>query len=306
MRRNILGSLALLLLAFLLLAALPQPAPCAETPADLPDHAALDLAVLRAAYPGAVQGLECNPEGHLELVLSSGQRLIYDDGRPDADRQNSANVSAVSAEAKKTDGARPVFASPDLRTMLAQVYPLGPVDETSANPPPGFDPGRARVQGLFTALYGASEAQVRKNCTPVRFDNHTLPFNARFGAAQALSRAWQRIATLLPQHPEFLPVLRPLGETLVWRAIAGTKRLSMHSFGIAIDVNPDLPYWRWEKHPETMPAQCKAFPPEILAAFEAEGFIWGGKWASFDLMHFEYRPELILKARALAGQVKLP
>ena len=215
-------------------------------------------------------------------------------------------MSAVSAEAKQPDGARPVFATPDLRTMLAQVYPLGPVDEASANPRPGFDPGRSRVQGLFTALYGASEAQVRKNCARVRVDRRTLPFNTRFGAAPALERVWKRIAALLPAHPEFLPVLRPLGETLVWRVIAGTDRLSMHSFGIALDVNPKLPYWRWEKHPETMPAQCKAFPPEILAAFEAEGFIWGGKWASFDLMHFEYRPEMILKARVLAGQLSLP
>ena len=302
MRQIILGSL----MAFLLLAALPQASPCAQPATDLPAHAALDLAVLRAAYPGAVKHLERNPAGHLELVLTGGQRLMYDDGRSDEDRIPTAGVSAVSAEAKKSDGTRQVFAAPDLRTMLAQVYPLGPVNEASANPQPGFDPGRSRVQGLFTALYGATEAQVRKNCTPVRFDTHTLPFNSRFGAAQALTRVWQRIAALLPEHPEFLPVLRPLGETLAWRVIAGTKRLSMHSFGIALDVNPDLPYWRWEKHPETMPAQCKAFPPEILDAFETEGFIWGGKWASFDLMHFEYRPELILKARALAGQVKLP
>jgi len=301
-RRFLLGSLT----ALLLLAALPQALLCAQQAVDLPDYAALDLAVLRAAYPGAIQKMVRNPDGHLELVLTSGQHLMYDDGRSDADRQNVASASAVSAEAKKSDGTRQVFAAPDLRTMLDQVYPLGPVDEASANPKPGFDPGRSRVQGLFTALYGASEAQVRKNCAPVRFDTRTLPFNTRYGAAQALTRVWQHIAAQLPQHPEFLPVLRPLGETLVWRVIAGTKRLSMHSFGIALDVNPNLPYWRWEKHPETMPAQCKAFPPEILAAFEAEGFIWGGKWASFDLMHFEYRPELILKARALAGLVKLP
>jgi hypothetical protein len=26
--------------------------------------------------------------------------------------------------------------------------------------------------------------------------------------------------------------------------------------------------------------------------FEAERFIWGGKWYHYDTMHFEYRPEL--------------
>ena len=40
-----------------------------------------------------------------------------------------------------------------------------------------------------------------------------------------------------------------------------------------------------------------AYPREIVAAFEAQGFIWGGKWYHYDIMHFEYRPELLAKAR---------
>lgn len=281
-----------------LLASGPHPARCAELsiplasdlPSDvslaLPPDAALDLAVLRAAYPGAVQGLEPDASGRLALVLADGQRLPYDDGQ--------------------VRDARQALEAPDIRSMLAQVYPLGPVLEASAHPRPDFDPGRARVQALFQALYGGTEAAVRGNCVVVRFDGHGVAFNARpngqHGAAQALSRVWRRIEPQLPQHPEWRTTLRPLGGSLAWRHIAGTKRLSMHSFGIAIDLNPRLPYWRSEPHPETVPARRLAFPPEILAAFEAEGFIWGGKWASFDLMHFEYRPEVILKARLLSGQ----
>ncbi len=37
-----------------------------------------------------------------------------------------------------------------------------------------------------------------------------------------------------------------------------------------------------------------AIPLEIVAAFERRGFIWGGRWAHYDTMHFEYRPELLL------------
>jgi hypothetical protein len=33
-------------------------------------------------------------------------------------------------------------------------------------------------------------------------------------------------------------------------------------------------------------------PFEVVEPFEAEGFIWGGKWYHYDTMHFEYRPEL--------------
>jgi hypothetical protein len=29
--------------------------------------------------------------------------------------------------------------------------------------------------------------------------------------------------------------------------------------------------------------------------FEQHGFIWGGRWAHYDTMHFEYRPELLGK-----------
>ena len=36
-----------------------------------------------------------------------------------------------------------------------------------------------------------------------------------------------------------------------------------------------------------------AIPQAIVDAFEAERFIWGGRWYHYDTMHFEYRPELL-------------
>ncbi len=257
---------------------------------ELPPEAALDYGVLKAAYPGVVAGMERGASGHLELVLKDGTRLVYDDG--------------------KKRGFKEAEEAPDLRTMLAQVYPLGPVDPDeksgSAHPAPHFDPGRHRVQAFFLALYGHSEAEVRKDCKSVRFDGHGALFSTRHGAAAALERVWARLAPQVAAHPEWKPVLRPFGGTLTWRNIAATSRLSVHSFGAALDLNPHLAYWLTERHPEKVPAQVQAFPAEIVAAFEAEGFIWGGKWAAFDLMHFEYRPELVLKARVLRGEVSLP
>lgn len=253
---------------------------------DLPAEAALDLSVLRAAYPEAVAGMTRGTSGHLELVLADGARLVYDDGK-----------ARTPKEAEE---------SPDIRTMLAQVYPLGPADEASAHPVPHFDPGRHRVQAFFMALYGRSEAEVRKGCKTVRFDGHGALFSTRQGAAEALARVWTRLEPQVPAHPEWRQALKPFGGTFCWRNIAATSRLSVHSFGAAIDLNAHLPYWLSERHPEKVPAQVLAFPGEIVAAFEAEGFVWGGKWAAFDLMHFEYRPELILKARVLRGEATLP
>jgi len=253
---------------------------------DLPAEAALDVAVLRAAYPQAVLGMARGASGWLEVVLADGTRLVYDDG--------------------KARSVKEAEESPDVRTMLAQVYPLGPADEASAHPAAHFDPGRRRVQAFFLSLYGHSEAEVRKNCKSVRFDGHGAAFNTRHGAAEALARVWARLEPQAAAHPEWTKVLRPFGGTLAWRNIAATSRLSVHSFGAAIDLNPHLAYWLTERHHEKVPAQVLAFPREIVEAFEAEGFVWGGKWAAFDLMHFEYRPELILKARALRGEVQLP
>jgi hypothetical protein len=42
-------------------------------------------------------------------------------------------------------------------------------------------------------------------------------------------------------------------------------------------------------------------PPEgVIRLFEDEGFTWGGKWALYDTMHFEFRPELHEINRLLA------
>ena len=265
-------------------ASVPEPGhpPALLAVSELPAEAALDLRVLRTAYPGAVLGMERSATGGLLLVMEGNRRLVYDDGR--------------------TRTQREALDDPDLRTMLAQVYPAGPVTEAMAHPAPGFDPGRSRVEAFFTALYGGTEPEVRASCVNRPFLKRKPLFTTRHGAAAALERVGARIAALQHTHPEYRRILWPLGGSLVWRVIAGTGRLSMHSFGISLDLNPSLAYWRTDPHPETVPSRVRHFPPDILAAFEAEGFIWGGKWAAFDLMHFEYRPELILKARALAGQ----
>ena len=49
-------------------------------------------------------------------------------------------------------------------------------------------------------------------------------------------------------------------------------------------------YWLWK--PKDAPYRNRV-PFEIVQIFERHGLIWGGKWAHFDTMHFEYRPELL-------------
>ncbi len=263
-----------LLFCCLLLAALPAKAQ------TLSPQARRDLSVLATAYPGVIRAVEVAPDGRATVVLSDGSRVVYDDGRPRS--------------------AEELVDAPDLKSMFVQPYPLGPV---VAEPPLWFSPGRQRVQALFFALYGHSQAEVRAACRPVPFFNQSIPFNARQGAAEAFARVSARLEKLAAADPGIRKYLLPASGGMVWRVIAGTDRLSAHSFAAAVDVSPrGNPYWRNLPRGKNMLAVRQAFPPSVVAAFEAEGFVWGGKWAEFDLMHFEYRPELILLARLARGE----
>ena len=90
-----------------------------------------------------------------------------------------------------------------------------------------------------------------------------------------------------------------VGGSFNWRVIAGTERLSAHSFGIAVDFNTELgSYWRWSGAAEGKVGDyVNLYPEALVRQMERFGFIWGGKWHHFDAMHFESRPELILYAR---------
>ncbi|WP_407427630.1 M15 family metallopeptidase [Treponema sp.] len=110
---------------------------------------------------------------------------------------------------------------------------------------------------------------------------------------------------LNPEVKAFLDSLKS-ADAYHWREIAETSRKSFHSYGIAVDVLPKklagrAIYWGWEKERSgdkwmLVPLEKRWMPPEsVIKIFESEGFIWGGYWAIFDNMHFEYHPELIGK-----------
>jgi hypothetical protein len=88
------------------------------------------------------------------------------------------------------------------------------------------------------------------------------------------------------------------------RHVSGTRHLSYHAYGLAVDIVPrnyygKQVYWRWSKawHPhwDKIPLTERWHPPnEVIEVFERNGFVWGGKWYHFDTIHFEYRPELLI------------
>lgn len=182
--------------------------------------------------------------------------------------------------------------------QLSQTYPL------TFNPPKQYeDAGRLRNDAFFKALYGGTQAEVKANMTTVKWQpsGKTLQFNKRNNASVQLQKVGDEIA----QNKELVSYVNKSLGTLNWRVIAGTNRLSSHSFGVAVDF--ELPkglhkYWRWDgctsedkvcPYPKALLGDPKL--NEVVKIFEKHGFIWGGKWASYDSPHFEYRPELLIK-----------
>jgi hypothetical protein len=233
-----------------------------------------DLNALTAGYPGFCLGLEVRPDRKIYLIVKNRQKIIYDDG-------------LVKSFEEKLD-------KPDLKDMLAQLYRPGRSQEPFR---PDYDPGRFRVDAFFQAVYGAAASAVRGQLVTVSFGGARVMFNAENGAARSLESVGRELAALVACRPQLRQYLFPLGGTFSWRQIAGTHRLSPHSWGIAIDLNPRYgSYWRGRKAggPEVEKMRDN-YPQEIVELFEKHGFIWGGKWSHFDLMHFEYRPELLRK-----------
>lgn len=200
-------------------------------------------------------------------------------------------------------GERPPEAILRDATVADQFRYAYPLDYAShADRPPWDDPGRPRNAALFEALWFSDEAAARASLVTVAqpaLADVSYRVTRKRGVSCQLQAALDHLAMA---DPAAARVFRTPGGAFNWRRIAGTERLSTHSFGIAVDLNAELGgYWRWSgARAGAVPPHESQIPETVVHAMERFGFIWGGKWHHFDGMHFEYRPELILHARMLA------
>lgn len=256
------------LLAFLLIA-LNACQPHAKSRSAVPvteaatlTESEIDALCLRKSYP-QIESIRPAPDGALQIRLSDGTAISYDE------QESSSSPLAVS-----------------LRQSLAQTYPLEP---ERPDTPAGVSPGRQRSYDFLGALYGKNREEATRQLVTVDFLGQPVRMTKQ--AAAAL----ERVAAKLKNSSRHSQLLHSDGG-FAWRRIAGENVASTHSYGIAIDLSAKhAPYWRWSRQmPHPMQ---KTYPSDIVKAFEEEGFIWGGKWHEYDLMHFEYRPELICKTQ---------
>lgn len=230
-------------------------------------------ALLKAAYPDYVAGFE-------------GDRLIFRDG------------TSLPLGEGKTEPFEAWLARPDIKDMFRYTYPRG---ARASQPAENFDPGRARNEAFFAKLYGDCRKRgFASSLTSItwlpRKSGQRITISRRNGVADHL----REVSTELDRLPGAFDVyLIPSAGGYMCRDIAGTRQLSGHGYGIAIDIAVGHShYWRWAKGTSGKVAPYhNEIPPEIVEIFEKHGFIWGGRWYHFDTMHFEYRPELLQSGR---------
>jgi len=234
---------------------------------------------------------QCYVEGYGDLIVSADENsLVLKDGTRFAYHTDSSKASWD----EKINNA-------DLAVQLSQRYDAGGYD----TPPPYlFDPGRLRYQPFFQSLYGKDKQSVEKNLVrinwPTMKGSIKLPVSKIGGVDKKLYAIGQEIAKL----PKSDRIWAEGATTYAYRVIKDTDRLSMHSFGIAIDLAPaKTQYWKDENPSETAHIGYKnTMPLSIVRIFEKHGFIWGGRWYHYDTMHFEYRPELFAPSCTLKGK----
>jgi hypothetical protein len=233
-----------------------------------------DILCLMLAYPDYIKSIEKAEGDKVYLVLKSGIKLIYDD--------------------KKQKNIESKIANPDLQDMLEQAYPL---TTTRMLMEKDFDPGRVRMYGLLKETYGGNQQQIEKQLGNVNVGGKNFQFSKSNGAGVALKSAMAELISLSQKNNKVAAAAFPSSGTFNYRVISGTNRLSPHAFGIAIDLARDSrDYWRWATK-EQGQKRLESYPKEIVEIFEKNNFVWGGKWEHFDILHFEYRPEIIMKAR---------
>lgn len=244
---------------------------CSLQPQSANENYPIGVQKLMAAYPSHVAGYE---DGF--LIFHDQTRLLYDDGK------TKTHVELVE--------------DPDVEDMFFYPYPKKPL---STPPDPIQDPGRIRNDAFFKKMYGQTSEDVQQHLVDIDWCPQTLGQTLRVTTVNGVDKQLSKISEVLDQHPEWAEYTRAMGRGFNWRVVAGTTRLSAHSFGIALDISRSFSdYWLRDINSadETLPVPYKnRMILDFIEIFEQHGFIWGGKWYHYDTMHFEYRPELLVE-----------
>ncbi len=148
-------------------------------------------------------------------------------------------------------------------------------------PTPGFLPPDAELAGPWADFFGRNRAQVEASL--VRW---VVP-----GSGGGTVRVHERALPAFEQVTATVAAEEAAGRTyrvddaiaFAFRTVAGRRNLSNHAFGNAVDINP-------RRNPLLTDGRLVTdMPAWYVAAWEAAGFCWGGRWVNFtDAMHYSW------------------
>jgi len=262
---------------------------------ELMDHPDIILNAYKEAYPGLVTEVT-KGENDWIIKFKNGNFYYWADGKllPESSLMNADRYIRYSIYAYNVNGRSPeLYTKERIESLRVKKKPI--------------DKNRVilNVEGsIYKELFAiTTKKSAKKQLKEVKLSGHYIKVHHTI--ADKIKSIDSKIKKLAKTDTEVRSYLKNISsvQAFNWRRIAGTDRLSNHSFGIAIDILPKkyrkkTLYWSWEQDKNEdwmlLPQSKLWTPPEqIVAVFRGEGFIWGGHWDRYDTMHFEYRPELI-------------
>jgi peptidoglycan LD-endopeptidase CwlK len=228
------------------------------------------------------------------LLTKDGSKIQFDDGIGEKDYDRMVVDRGIGDKAF------------DPEDLFHWKYPALSEIPTVDRPPQG-DPGRIRPVDIFRYMYGSTKSQRMKKMRRVQWvgssesKKSTILVTTVNGVDKAVDLVTRELRELPKEKKKEL-------DGIVFNVEAGSgycegpvreypHRTSGHPYGIAVDVNWDEDYFIGRHRGEPY-CYRNNMPQFLVDIFERHGFIWGGRWHSYDVMHFEYRPELLLNGPA--------
>lgn len=257
-----------------------------------------EIVALREAFPGTVEDIAFR-EGEWALRIG-GEWFFWAEGRllPQDLRDQWSEFVSIRFYNYRTGPWQPRQIDPDLEQRLAQRTRNRRNDT------------RVRFNTFLDTLYGIS-SQIEADRLMERVTFLGMRTRVHPVVVEPLAGVEERIRRQMMSNQRVRAFVGNLASLhgYHWRNIAGTQRRSYHAYGMAVDLVPRnwggrWGYWQWAAAGGVSDwwnlAEDERYhpPQEVIDAFEAEGFVWGGKWLFFDPIHFEYRPEVLIMARS--------
>lgn len=268
----------------------------ATPPAETAGTAEIVITTFYQAYPDKISQMGYDRTAGDWYLVADGKKFFWADGRmlPEDIRTESAEWRPYVDYQYPWELADPADFSEE---TIQKITEASDSDKRGNAPPYNIE--------FYDALYdGKTRNAMESHIITVTFLGKTVSVHEDItGKLRLVEQDITAAAQTNQEVQTFIDNLLSV-EGYNWREIADSQSRSNHSWGIAVDILPvgwgqkNL-YWNWISYwnDEWMliPLDRRWTPPKaVVDIFESHGFIWGGKWALWDNMHFEYRPELLL------------